>query len=58
MIAEPKFKAHQDDNDRDKRERRIRRGGLLSKLKRGKSIDPAPCADLEMDEKQHIVFRI
>ena len=26
MIAEPKFKAHQDDNDRDKRERRIRRG--------------------------------
>ena len=22
MIAEPKFKAHQDDKDRDKRERR------------------------------------
>jgi hypothetical protein len=22
MIAEPKFKPHQDDNDRDKRERR------------------------------------
>jgi hypothetical protein len=33
MIAEPKCKAHQDDNDRDKRERRHQEEALDEALK-------------------------
>ena len=33
MIAEPKFKAHQDDNDGDKRERRHQEEALDEALK-------------------------
>ena len=33
MIAEPKFKAYQDDNDRDKRERRHQEEALDEALK-------------------------
>ena len=33
MIAEPKFKPHQDDNDRDKRERRRQEEVLDEALK-------------------------
>ena len=33
MIAEPKFKPHQDDNDRDKRERRRQEEALDERVR-------------------------
>ena len=51
MIAEPKFKAHQDGNDRDRRERRHQEEALDEALKNtfpasdpGSVEQPAPPA--------------
>ena len=38
MIAEPKFKPHQDDNDRDKRERRRQEEALDEALSNNSSV--------------------